>query len=216
MPSDVYSGALGSAYGQVFYGDPASGGGYNVYRRALIDGADEFIAFVPAGTEQFLATGLPDSEQWFHVKALTRCGVEDIEPVRIKRVAFDADGNLILPVPNAPIGLTVVCGASGAMSARWMYIPNSQGAAPALFNVYVGTDEDDVDLLDPVETVAYSGSRVFTASLGTFDHGTVVHVIVRAEAASGAEERNVTTASGIADAEAPTPATALDVEVIAS
>jgi|GEM_PF-3156173 len=192
-------------------------GAYRIYKRTTIDGADTLIATISSIHQQQVLTGFSnESVQWIHVKAVSRCGVEDAEPIRLKLIAFDADGNLILPVPSAPLGLRLDCGADGLVTARWTYLTNGQGAAPALFNVYVAVDADEIDLLNPTDTVTFSAARNFILSLGTFDHDQVVKVIVRSEAASGAEERNEIEVSTTADAQAPTPATAMQVEVVAS
>lgn len=192
-------------------------GGYNIYKRLLPDAESVFVAFVPAGTELYDATGFSaGSEQWFHVKAISQCDVEDDEPVRLRRVAFDALGNLILAVPNAPVGLALECGAAGLVTASWSYIDNNQEAAPVRFNVYVATGSNAFNFASPTAQVSFVQRYRYSASLGTFAHLTTVRVIVRAEAAGSAEEKNLTEVVTLADALAPDPALALEVEVTAS
>jgi len=191
--------------------------GYNVYKRLLPDAESVFVAFVPAGTEEYVATGFSaGSEQWFFVKAVSRCDVEDDEPIRLRRVAFDSLGNLILAVPNAPIGLSLECGAAGAITASFSYITNNQEAEPVRFNVYVATGSSAFNFASPTAQVTYTQRYRYSASLGTFADLTTMRVIVRAEAAGPAEEKNLNEVTAIADAAAPDPALALEVEVTAS
>lgn len=195
----------------------ATDAGYNVYVRSTINGSDTLVQFVPKLTEELVVDGLAnDSVQWYHVKAVTACAVEDVEPIRLKRVAFDSAGNLILPVPNAPVGLVLTLGAGGQVTASWRYIDQNQCAAPTQFNVYVATGATpfDYDTVDHV--VSFANRDRFTQDLGTFADTTVVRVVVRAQASSGAEEDNTTAVQVTADAAAPDPANAITVEAVAS
>ncbi len=174
------------------------------------------LAVLPAGTTQYLLSGTPNSEQWVYIRAVNACGVPDADPIRpkLRRVAFDASGNLIPDAPNAPKGLRLSVGAGGLVAARWTYIPTGQMAPPSAFNVYVTTGALPFDYNTPAATVPATGAREYSYS-DTFADGTTVRVVVRAVSAAGGEESNTAEVSTIADAQAPAFPEELIAEVIA-
>lgn len=133
---------------------------------------------------------------------------------RLRRVAFDGDGNLIEPTPNAPIGLRVQALADGEMRALWHYATFAQAAPPEVFNVFVTTDEAPFDFDDADHQVDASSTRQYSVDLGPFVHDTLVRVVVRAVASGGASEINTTEAEAVADDQAPALPDELAVEVI--
>lgn len=198
---------------------PEDARAYRLYRLADPDddpASAELVAELAPGIDQVTIEGEPDSEAWYFPRAVSRLGREDDEPVmsKLKRIAFDAAGELIEPVPNAPIGLVVEQLAGGAMRAAWSYESYRQAIAPAIFNVYVATAATPIDFdAAPAHQVSATGRRRYTADLGTFGHDTLVRIVVRAASATGAEEPNTTEAEATADAEAPAAPNAITTEV---
>lgn len=188
-----------------------AGGTYLVYSQPTpdVDAVKTLVAEVEAGTTQYLFEGDADSVQWLFVRVVSACGVADGEPVRpkLRRVAFDSEGNLIPDVPKAPHGLHCVVGAAGLVTARWAYDPTGQMAAPATFNVYTTSGATPFDFDTPAGSVAYTPGQRDLSYGATFDHGVTAKFVVRAVTsigkASGGEEPNTTEASAIADAQAP-------------
>lgn len=193
----------------------AATAGYRVYRRTTPTGSPLLIAELDPSTLQYTYAGGSPSDAWLNVRAVTACGVEDIEPAapRQVRVAFDASGDLVLPTPNAPTELQLVRYAGGGLKLRWRYNARNEAASPATFRVYVddaGGGTASFDYATPDHTVTTGGARVYEQDLGTFADGLVVRAAVRAMSSDGAEETNTSYAELAADASAP------DVPVIAS
>lgn len=182
---------------------PSDARSYWLYQRPSPTGPDTVLAVLAPGTDEYELSGDPNSEVYVYPRTMSRCGVFDNEPIppKIQRVAFDGNGDLILPVPNAPTGLRVVPLAGGELEARWGYASSGQAAAPAQFNVYRSTDGGATFAL--VESVSATGARRYSHSVGTFAHEQLVIVRVRAASADGAEEQNTADVAAIADAEAP-------------
>lgn len=198
--------------------DPDDGRSYRIYSRPQIEdlGNDTLLATIARdGSEEYeyTVTGDPGSEQWVYVRAVNRLGKEDTEPVRpkLRRIKFDDAGNFIAPAPNVPDSLELTVGAGGLVTASWHYTDTYQEVAPAAFNVYVAEDDDAIDFDTPTYTTA--NARTTTQSLGTFDHDTVVRVVVRAISAAGGETSNTDETTAIADALAPDAPGGLTVEV---
>jgi hypothetical protein len=166
--------------------------GYEVMVAAAKAGSGERFD-VPAPTAQTVITGTADSRQWASVKARQRHGIVDIEPHRPVLVAFDGDGNLLDPVPNAPRGI-VLTQAAGVVTVSWQYSSSGEMVAVGTFAIYQAVD-GDVVYDTPVATVTASGRRAYSRSLGTFDNGAVVKVAVRARDADGNEEQNTVVAT---------------------
>lgn len=185
---------------------------YRIYKHATHDSTPELIATTSAVT--YLFTGAPNTTQLISVRAVSPCGVEDVDAAKRVRVAFDGSGNLIGPTPNAPIDVVIKTGAGGAATVSWAYLGSVHVARPASFNVYVATGNDAFDFGAADYSKTYSRSREFSQSLGAFAHGTRVRVIV-ASVASGGAERRATAVEAIVDAQAPDPASDLDITVTA-
>ncbi len=171
------------------------------------------LTHLPPGTSQYLLTGTPDTARWVFIRAVSACAVGDGEPVRTKlrRVAFDSLGALVLDVPNSPHGLHLTVGAGGLVTARWAYSRAGQAVAPASFNIYTATGGDSFDFNTPAGNVKPSGGNSFGAA---FAHGTLARFVVRAVSAAGGEEPNTTEAQATADAQAPAAPGDLVVEII--
>ncbi len=191
--------------------------GYRVYTRQYPNSSSVLVDSVPAGTLQYDLTGLANaSSRWAHVRAVSSCNVEDNEPLnsrKLLRVAIDDDGDLIAPVPNKPVGLTLIRTSGGGVTARWQYIDHGQRIAPSVFNVYVAGGVNVFDFSTPTHTVSYTGGSRFSQALGTFAHDTKVRVVVRARSAANNAETNVDVATVIADALAPDAVDSINVEV---
>lgn len=187
-------------------GGPAPG--YRVYRRSTVDGALTLATSTSADVLDVAVAGDSPSEAWYTVRAVTPCGVEDLDPAGPKqvRVAFDGDGDLLLPAPNAPIELALIRYAGGGLKATWAYSPRNEAVAPAEFELFVddaGGGSPSFDYATPDHTVTYTGARYFEQDLGTFADALVVRVAVRAVSAAGTSDLNTAYAERAADASAP-------------
>lgn len=189
---------------------------HELYKRATKTGTDSLVAVLAPDAAMFLFTGPSSSKCWVWVRAVSACGVGDGEnpAAKLVRVAFDAAGNLILPVPNTPINQRLVLGAGGQVSLSFSSGRGNEAAPAVVFNVYVATGVAPFDFGTVNQTSL--GGRTAAVDLGTFAHGTTVRAVVRAEAATGAEEDNTNEVSAVADAQAPDAPTSFTVEVTAS
>ena len=188
--------------------------GHRVYARPTPDGADTLLAHLQPGDNSYTVIGDPNSVRFVHVRAVSRLGVEDTAPAasRLRRVAFDAAGNLVPPVPNPPYALTLSPRGGGEIVASWGYRLDGQEAPPASFHVFVATGVDAYDFDTPTQIVAAAG-RSYTLSLGLFDDATIVRAVVRCVTAGGDAESNTVEATATSDATPPAPPTNLDAEV---
>ncbi|MCC6679856.1 MAG: hypothetical protein IT445_03040 [Phycisphaeraceae bacterium] len=201
---------------------PDDGRRYHVYTRETIDGEDTLLDTIPAsGGEDYelVVTGDPDSEQFIHVVAVNRLGREDGRTARprLRRVAFDSAGDLILPAPNVPVDVSLVLGANGNVTVRFRYSSQFQEVAPEVFNVYVAEGVAAMSFVTPADTASYSaGQHYYEIDLGEFAHGTTVRVVVRAQAAAAdgsVETANTDEVSAVADDLAPDMPAGITVEV---
>ncbi len=189
--------------------------GYNVYSRLTPTGADTLVGVAAAGESSIDLSGFASGgEQWIHVRAVDALGQEDTEPERhkLKRVVFDADGNLIAAAPNRPIDLRL-SQAAGVVTARWGYRPNAHEAAPASFRVYAALGSSAFDYTTPAATTTYSLARSYSATLGPYAHGTIVRVKVSAVSAAGGEALNPIEQVITVDTQAPDAPASITVEV---
>ncbi|MEO0477752.1 MAG: hypothetical protein AAF085_17545, partial [Planctomycetota bacterium] len=119
---------------------------------------------------------------------------------RLRRVAMDADNQLIPPAPNAPHGLKLTLGVNGLVTASWQHSDINSEADAAGFNVYLATGATPFDFDTVNHSIDLPSKSV---SLGTFADATTVRVIVRARTAGGIEETNTNETTATADALAP-------------
>jgi hypothetical protein len=201
---------------------PDNAAHHQVLARSARDAEDVLLAALPpTWTGAALILGEPGTVRYVWVRAIGPLGVPDADPVapRLVRVEFDAQGMLVLPAPNAPVGLHLRLLAQGHVEARWTYLAAHEAASPALFRVYVALDDDPMDfeqVSHEVPMIGGSGGsggsgaagRLWTLALGQFEHGRTVRVVVRSVAAHGAdpvyaEETNTEEAEAVADAQAP-------------
>jgi len=192
--------------------------GIVVYRAESPDEDGVVVAELGIAATALVVTGDPSSEAWFYLRAISCCGVLDVEPIRRRRVAFDAAGNLILPVPHAPIGLELTQSAAG-VTASWMYVTNGQATPPAEFRIYTNTNDAGWTFDTPAATVPYSASQSFSSDLGnSWSHDDELAVIVRTVGAAGVgeEEPNTDDVTITIDKLAPDAPATVSVEVIAS
>lgn len=192
--------------------------GYRVYKAFNRTGPYTLAGVYPPGSSSGVA-GLfaNNSDQLLHMTAVSPCGVEDNEVPKQKRARFDASGNYLPGVPNAPSNLTLVRAAAGSIEVSWQYFDRQQEAEPANFNVYVALDAAEFNFGSAEDTVAASAPpRRYTTTIGPYSDGQLVRVIVRAETSGGDEEPNYRVAQISADAAAPdAPASvAATVEVV--
>lgn len=191
--------------------------GYNIIKRDIDGGADQLVMIKVAGSTTAVVTGMPSSSiKHFHVRAISPCGVIDVEPIRQKRVEFDGSGNIVLPAPNPPFGLTLHLGLAGKVIATWTYSAANQDVPPEVFDVYVAQDAAAFNFGAATATENYNaGKRAYSKDLGTFADLTLVKVVVRSKAAvaAGVEEGNHIMVQIRADDAAPDVPQSLEVSV---
>ncbi|MEO0966691.1 MAG: hypothetical protein AAFY08_16485, partial [Planctomycetota bacterium] len=107
---------------------------YLVYERPTRQapaGGDTLVATLAADATGYRYTGgAPGTQRFAYVRAVGCSGVPDIEPAwpKLRRIAFDADGALVLPAPNTPHALSVEPAAGGRLRVRFAYAPAGQEA----------------------------------------------------------------------------------------
>ncbi len=186
-----------------------AGPGCEVYKRETRSGVSSFVEAVPDTVLTYTVTGLlANSIQYFHIEAVSECGIRSVlSPItRLRRVAMDADNELIPPTPNAPYGVKLTLRAGGGITASWQHSDDNGEADAASFNVYVATGATAMDYTTPDHTVSVPTQ---SQDLGTFANDTIVRVVVRAVTSGGDEETNTTEYSATADAAAPDAPTEL-------
>lgn len=181
---------------------------YEVMRR-VTGGDDVLVASAGPGELQAVVAGIDNSAENFYVCAYNRVNLPDRDPIDgdLRLIAFDTEGDLIVPVPSAVRDLRLVAKAGGMVTAEWEQRSRRGTPAAASFNVYVATEMDDVIFTTPTHAGVVSVSRPRSLSLGTFLHGTVVKTVVRAVSADGAEETNTNQATATADSQSPAAVT---------
>lgn len=184
--------------------------------RYVAGGNDVLVAAVAPGTQEQLITGADNSDEQYYVRARNRINLADRDPIQpdLRRIAFDDDGDLILPPPGPCRNLQLIALAGGEVKAQWTQDSATRFGQPAAvaFNFYVATGATPIDF-DTVTTTSTSTGRPRSQSLGTFADATTVRCVVRAVSAQGVEETNTVEASVVADASAPDAVTALTLEV---
>lgn len=178
---------------------------YEIYRRPTIDGADALYAVVASPSLSYLLTGqAADSSYYYHVKAVSECGVRDVDSVtpRLRRAAFDGDAELIPPVSNVPHSLQLELGAAGNVTLRGRYSAVSAEATLDQVNVYVATGATAFDFEVVDHEVAVRGAS-FSQDLGAFANGTTVRVVAKSATETGDESAASTEVTIVADAAAP-------------
>ena len=182
-----------------------------------VNGSDDVLAATTEpGTTQATLTGADNSDEDYYVRVYNCRNLADQDPIELdlKRVAFDDNGDLILPVPPAPTGLSLVAGPGGLVTANWVTLNRRGRITAQRFTVYVATGATPIDFTT-VSATSSGGGRPVSQALGTFAHGTTVRAVVRAVSADGDEEANTIEASVVADALAPEAVASLSVEVTA-
>lgn len=189
---------------------------YEIYRRPTLGGTDELVDQVDGSTLTYTLTGqAADSSYYYHVKAVSACGVRDVDgvPARLRRVAFDGDAELIPPTPNVPIDVTLTPYAGGGVTLDFGYRATDQEVAPDHFNIYVATGATAFDYDTVDHTQDYAGAR-YTVDLGTLSDTTTVRVEVRSATSGGDESASSAQATATADATAPPAPASLTAELV--
>lgn len=134
-------------------------------------------------------------------------GVADTAGASVVRAAFDENGALIGPAPNAVGALAVEPLSGGRFVLRWTYDETDQEAAPTAFHVYndVGSF-GAINYEVVVATVAYHLRRgYFDWTSEAFADGSRVTWAVRAVSTAGTQGPASPTALGVAVAALPGP-----------
>jgi hypothetical protein len=187
-------------------------GGYNLYRWTGSETpvqTDRVIGAASAGARQVsnfpFITHEPSTVYWYLLRAVGGGGVEESTTHQLRRVAFDADGDMIGSRPNSPGHLSVDSLSGGRFCLRWAYEPTGQEVSPGSFDIY----NDDgspgqVDYTTAAGSVDYAiGRSLFEWTSDAFSDGTIVWWSVRAKSPDGVLEDNTVTVAGRADATGP-------------
>lgn len=187
-------------------------GSYLLYRGLAADDIDETF---PVGvalpgsqiTEALTGRPITDGDLFYAVRGVGPLGIEDdADPPDATKVTL-IDGEVQLPVPNAPLLLSVEPAKGGDVLIRCI-IDNYAGQVPAAsLSIYTdGGLGEGVDWETPVgDPIAVGSGRVMVRVVRDFglEHGDTVEVGLRAKSAQDAEETNTNTRLVTLDAEGP-------------
>lgn len=191
--------------------------GYAVYERPTVDEpaeGDTLVATLGPDVASYRYTGAAGTQRYVYIRALGCSGQPDTEPTRrkLRRVAFDASGQLILPAPNTPIALSVEPTAGGTLRVRFAYRRANEEASVASFKVFAAEDPAAIDPdATPAAETTYATPQGI--EIGPLTDGVTVKVAVLAEAESGARSSLTDEVSAVADATPPAAPTGIAVEV---
>jgi hypothetical protein len=144
----------------------------------------------------------------------TATGLENANGDARVTVKFDALGDSLDLLPNAPTGLTATPRVGGSARVAWSYAPGGQGAAPSGFHVYAWPEAGSPNYAAPAAAVAFTGSSgSFAATLSGLTGGTTYRVAVRAYNAAG-EETNANSVPLAAVTTGPTAVAALTASAV--
>ncbi len=185
--------------------------GYNLYRSPANSDAIDYempVGFAASGVETIATnagvTHAPLSFYWYGLRAVNCFGREEKNISRIWRVEFDAGGDLVLPIPNAPFDLMARPVSKTRTGLTWRYDPAGEAIVPNRFNIYIGGTF--------VGSVGYAaGIRTYQA---TVDHAFLAeHTFsVRAVSADEQEEAIGVSAQAAYDGTEPPAVTAVIVD----
>ena len=202
--------AMHATLGQLF---PRPGGGYNLYRGLAsarqIDWHDPVGA---AGQNHTTIRNFPDRGHdpdlvyYYAVRAVSPGGVEQDSRDEIARLAFDANGQAILPSVESPSDLRIEPLQGGRFRLSWYYRASKPAAGPKEFRIYTNDGTGAVDYDTPVTTVPFLFWRWhYEYVTDAFASGTTTTWSVRTVNSLEQEERNTNAVSATADAVGPPP-----------
>ena len=187
-------------------------GGYNLYRWTGDRSCalpDRIVGAACAGAQQI--TTFPwtchasSTVYWYLLRAVGGGGVSESTVHQLRRAEFDADGMLVGPRPNAPVGLTLDYVAGGKIRLRWYYDPTDQEVSPGSFEVYsnIGTGGPvNYDL--PLASVDFSaGVTTYEWTSPTLFAWLHLWGAVRAKSADGILEDNTVSVGAEVDSTGP-------------
>lgn len=187
-------------------------GGYNLYRwtgEALPTQPDRIVG-AAASTDQEVANfplieHEPSTIYWYLLRAVGGGGVEESTEHQLRKVEFDANGDIIGPRPNAPSHLSVDLLSGGRFCLRWAYDPASQEISPDSFEVYNDSGSPgEIDYDSAVGSADFAvGQAVFEWTSEAFDDGTLLWWAVRAKSRDDVVEENTVSVAGQADTTGP-------------
>ncbi len=184
---------------------PTSATQYHVYGNGGSGGPIDYGT--PLATVSLLTWTSPAllaSSDWaFGVRAFDPISLLEEANVDARvRILIDAARADITARPLAPLGLTALPRAAGAIRVHWVanYTPDPTALGATGYHVYLGTPT--VNLVTPAATVLDTGARDYTANVPGLVDGAVYQVCVRAYNATG-EEKNANFVSVTADASGP-------------
>jgi hypothetical protein len=187
--------------GGLFY--PRVSGGYNLYRRigGIPDPTSELVGAAGSGATTVQTFPwvfhAPGCEYHYRLVPVGGGGIENWSDVTGTRVVFDAAGDWVGTLPNAPSDLRMETLARGRFSVQWTYLPQGQEAEPAGFHVYTSEGGDAVDYGSVYASVPYVRGRIHYGHVtDPLPDGQRVGWAVRAFSASFQEEQNTSQVFG--------------------
>jgi len=202
--------ALHVTLGQSF---PRPGGGYNLYRGS--GSAQQIDWDHPvgvAGKDAAAVSNFADCPHdinlvyYYALRAVSPGGVEQDSREEITRLAFDVEGQAILPPVEPPSDLQVEPLAGGRFRLSWYYRASKPVQSPGEFRVYTNNGSGVVDYDSLVAAVSFRFWRWHYEYVSEFfDSGTATLWSVRTVNRAEQEERNTNTVSAAADAAGPPP-----------
>ncbi len=147
----------------------------------------------------------PSTVYWYLLRAVGGGGVSESTTHQLRRAEFGADGVLVGPRPNPPVGLSLDLLSGGRFRLCWSYDPTNQEVSPRTFEIY-----NDLGSPGQIDYGAVAGSvdsapglSLFEWRSGAFADGTRVWWSVRARSPEGIVEDNTVSVAGEADATGP-------------
>jgi hypothetical protein len=156
---------------------------------------------------------LPPNTIWFYVRrAIADCGLQsDDSPACIVRI--DANGNMLLDVPNSPILLTIEQLASAKFRLRWRYTHLNEEIAPTEFHIYMDSGAG-FNFTEPAAIVPCQLGRVggeYQWISDALTNGQQYRFCVRSYSEDAGESQNTDFVSAIADSDGPAAISGLQI-----
>ena len=104
----------------------------------------------------------------------------------VVRAAFDNEGGLLEPRPNAVYGLKADQQSSISVRMSWYYCPLAQESEPARFNVYGDNSTGEIDYENSIAGIVYAGKGFYSGQVMVAGEGRYSFA-VRAEDKAGTE-----------------------------
>lgn len=188
---------------------PRIRGGYNLYRTlsGLAENEETLVGAAPADASRIRTFAWVEhvacGEYIYRLVPVSGGGVENRVDVTQAIVRFNAGGQWIGGLPNAPTDPQLIPLNHGRMVLRWSYFPQGQEVSPKGFNLYAGSG-DGINYGGLQAVVPYQPGKVHYEHVTPPEaDGARATWAVRAFAPSMLEEQNCRFAFGVARSEGP-------------